>query len=102
MAHGRNKYQSRENRARVREVLMREWDPIGVSGVPEAADEYDHYVGKVYVMLMDERATAASIAAYLFDTATRNMGLPARAELMERSSRAATTLVELRPEFETH
>ena len=28
---GRNKYQSRENRARVRELLMREWDPIGVA-----------------------------------------------------------------------
>jgi hypothetical protein len=57
MAHGRNKYQSRESRARVREILMREWDPIGVSGVPEAADEYDRYVGTVYVMLMDHRAT---------------------------------------------
>jgi hypothetical protein len=81
---------------------MRDWDPIGVSGVPEAADEYDRYVGKVYVMLMDERATANSIAAYLFDTATRNMGLSARAELVERCSRAAATLVGLRPEFETH
>jgi hypothetical protein len=48
MAHGRNKYQSRENRARVREILMREWDPIGVAGSPEAADEYDSYVGKVH------------------------------------------------------
>jgi len=47
MAHGRNKHQSRENRARVREILMRDWDPIGVSRVPEAADEYDRYVGKV-------------------------------------------------------
>ena len=102
MAHGRNKHQSRENRARVRDVLMREWDPIGVSGVPEAADEYDRYVGTVYVMLMDERASADSIAAYLFDTATRGMGLPAHAQLAERSSRAATTLVGLRPQFDTH
>jgi hypothetical protein len=27
-------------------------------------------VGKVYVMLMDERASAEMIAAYLFDVAT--------------------------------
>jgi hypothetical protein len=37
--------------------------------------------------LMDERATADSIAAYLFDTATRNMGLSARAELVARCMR---------------
>jgi hypothetical protein len=102
MAHGRNKYQSRENRTRVREILMRDWDPIGIAGVPEAADEYDPYVGKVYVMLMDERAPADTIAAYLLDVATRNMGLSARTELAERCARAATTLVGLRPEFETH
>jgi hypothetical protein len=60
MAHGRNKYQSRESRARVREILMREWDPIGVSGVPEAADEYDRYVGTVYVMLMDQQPLTPS------------------------------------------
>jgi len=70
MAHGRNKYQSRENKARVREVLMREWDPIGVAGIAEASDEYDAYVAEAYVMLMDRRATKEEIAAYLFDIAT--------------------------------
>ncbi len=30
MAHGRNRYQSRENRAKVGQVLMQNWDPIGV------------------------------------------------------------------------
>ena len=63
MAHGRNKYQSRENRALVREILLRDWDPIGVSGIPEAADEYDTYANRAYVMLMDEGATASDIAA---------------------------------------
>ena len=38
MPHGRNKYQSRENRAKVRQALISEWDPIGVSEVPEAQD----------------------------------------------------------------
>ncbi|HJR20525.1 MAG TPA: hypothetical protein VJ822_02825 [Dongiaceae bacterium] len=72
MSYGRNKYQSRENRARVREILMRHWDPIGISDVEEAADEYDAYVGRAYVMLMDERANAEAIAAYLFEIATDN------------------------------
>lgn len=102
MAHGRNKYQSRENRARVREVLMRDWDPIGVAGVPEAADEYDRYAAKAYVMLMDERADAVRIAVYLFDIATKHMGLSNTSDLAERSDRTANTLVALRPEFETH
>ena len=102
MAHGRNKYQSRENRARVREVLMQEWDPIGVSGAPGAADEYGAYVGKAYVMLMDERATAETISAYLFEIATNHMGLPNSEELGDRSDRAAKTLLAMRPLFETH
>lgn len=102
MAHGRNKYQSRENRARVREILMRDWDPIGVAGMPEAADEYDRYVDRAYVMLMDERATAEAIAAYLFEIATQRMGLSDIANLTDRSDRVARTLLRLRPEFETH
>jgi hypothetical protein len=65
MARGRNKYQSQENRDRVREILMRDWDPIGGAGMPEAADEYDVYADRAYVMLMGERATAEAIAASL-------------------------------------
>lgn len=88
---------------RVRDILMRDWDPIGVAGVEEAADEYDSYVGRAYVMLMDERASAEAIAAYLFEIATDNMGLSGdSASLAERSAKAAAALVALRAEFETH
>ena len=102
MAHGRNKYQSRENRVRVRDVLMREWDPIGVAGVPEAADEYDTYVDKAYVMLMDDRSTAEAISAYLFEIATNHMGLSSIGELAERCDRAAQSLFAMRPDFVAH
>jgi len=82
---------------------MRDWDPIGVAGVEEAADEYDSYAAKAYVMLMDERASVDAIAAYLFEVATGHMGLSSEAEeLAERSRRIAEALVTLRPEFETH
>ena len=80
---------------------MRDWDPIGVAGVPEAVDEYDSYADRAYVMLMDERATADAIAAYLFEVATGHMGLSDVAELADRSHRVANILVMLRPEFET-
>ena len=65
MPHGRNKYQSRENRKTVRTVLKEHWDPIGVARVREVSDEYDAYADKAYVMLMDEKASSDDIANYL-------------------------------------
>lgn len=102
MAHGRNKYQSRENRARIREILLRDWDPIGVYGIPEAADEYDTYANKAYAMLMDEGATASEIARYLYIVATEHMGLADHGSLAEKSDQVAQLLVRLRPELGTH
>jgi hypothetical protein len=102
MANGRNKYQSRENRATVRAALMREWDPIGVRDFPKAQAEYDAYVGKVYVMLMDERASVSQIAEYLFDAATVQMGLAEESIEHEAAIRTAEALVALRPSFELH
>jgi hypothetical protein len=99
MAHGRTKYQSRENRARVRELFHREWDPIGV--YPEASDEYDTYADKAYVMLMDQGATASAIAEYLFGIATDYMGLSGTPQLRERCDYVGDLLVTLRPEFGT-
>jgi hypothetical protein len=102
MSHGRNKYQSRENRRRVRQVLMDHWDPIGVRDIPEAADEYDRYVGEVYVLLMDNRASEAEISAYLFATATEYMGLSPTDLGAKAATETASILVALRPEFELH
>lgn len=35
----------------VKRILLHEWDPIGVSDIPEAADEYDAYALHVSAML---------------------------------------------------
>ena len=101
MSNGRNKYQSRENRIRVRAILLNDWDPIGVKGCEGAEDEYDNYADRAYVMLMDERADAAAIASYLLNVATERMGLRAP-DLPANSRRVAEMLVSLRPEFELH
>jgi hypothetical protein len=87
-------------RARVREILMQDWDPIGISEVAPS-DEYDDYAAKAYVMLMDG-ATVEEIAAYLLHIATENMGLTDHAQQAERSGRAAEALVRLRRTFEMH
>lgn len=98
MAHGKDKHRSRRNRARVRDLLMSEWDPIGVFGIEEAADEYDAYVGSVYVMVIDERAAAHDIAAFLLDIETRHMGLASGDQA--RAHRVAEMLVAMLPQFE--
>jgi hypothetical protein len=43
---------------------MAKWDPIGVNEVPEAADEYDSYIGGVYELLV-EGAPEEKIGLYL-------------------------------------
>ena len=58
---------SKEERAReiqrsIAEVLLRNWDPIGVRNVPQAQDEYDAYVGGVY-RLIASGATARELGA---------------------------------------
>jgi len=61
------------------------WDPIGVRDVPEVQDEYDRYVGEIYVMLMDQRAAQQAVADHLHDTAVNYIGVPDRPQLIERS-----------------
>jgi hypothetical protein len=102
MTDGRKKYHSREVRARIREVLMEHWDPFGVIDAPEAADEYDDYVGCLCVILMDEQAGEATLAAYLTDVLSSWMGLTIDEELAERTTLTASILVDLRPGFEAH
>jgi len=102
MAHGRNKYQTRENLQRVRVVLNKHWDPIGVVENPNLDDEYDSYVDKVYVMLMDDRASKNEIGSYLYKVATGHIGLSPDEGLSEKCASTAAILIDLRPEFETH
>ena len=102
MSNGRDKYQSRANRQCVRAVLNEYWDPIGVSRNPSLDDEYDNYVGTVYVMLMDDRFPEAAINQYLYETATGHIGLTPYEGLAEKCEKTAAILVGLRPQFETH
>jgi hypothetical protein len=60
--HGIDKGQSRGIRRQIRRVLMEHWDPIGVAGIPEAADEYDGYIGDFYEMIVGSRQEKDVIA----------------------------------------
>lgn len=64
----------RSGARKLRQILMEEWDPIGVAGVPEAADEYDSYQGQIGSRLR-AHAPADEIAAFLTDVEEVQMGL---------------------------
>jgi hypothetical protein len=86
----------------VRRLLMARWDPIGVQDMPEAADEYDSYVGVVGRMLR-EGAAAEQIRVYLADIRENYMGLGPSTGGAERDQAVAAQLVEwyareMRPE----
>lgn len=95
-------HESLKNLARVRQLFMREWDPIGVVGEPAARDEYDRYSIKAYAMLIEEQATTEAIAAYLLNIVIRDMGLSHTAAQAEACARAAKKLVAMRSEFEAN
>ena len=60
--------------ARVREVLLRSWDPIGIAGVAAAKDEYDQYVKPIAAMIIAGTAVG-ELSEYLVEIETSRMGL---------------------------
>lgn len=73
------------------ELLMREWDPIGVREEPAARDEYDDYVPQV-ARLIRSKEPPDKLAKYLLSVETVNMGLPGDAD---RARSVATRLAAL-------
>jgi len=93
---------SREERAhqiqaQIREVLLREWDPIGVRDEPRAQDEYDSYVGGVY-RLLASGASPRSVAEHLAKLEAEEMGLGVSPDKLLR---VATTLCALDVKLKT-
>ena len=56
------------------EVIHYIWDPIGISDLPSARDEYKSYLPKVFKMLIDESSNE-EIVEYLLEIETERMGL---------------------------
>jgi len=75
----------------IREVLMREWDPIGVADVPEAQDEYDSYINQIYGMLI-RREPKTKLVDFLWWAENENMGLYGN---RKRTEHVADLLVQI-------
>ncbi|GLS40664.1 hypothetical protein GCM10010869_62610 [Mesorhizobium tianshanense] len=88
-----------ERHSRIREILLHEWDPIGVREIPRAADEYDAYADEVYMMSTDRGARASDIARYLFNIATEHMGLSDLVRLKTKCDQVAKLIAGLKPGF---
>ncbi len=59
----------------IREVLITDWDPIGVMSDPDwPRDEYDSYIGRIYSRLASGES-ADAIAKYLCIVEVEVMGL---------------------------
>jgi hypothetical protein len=81
--------------AAIERILLQEWDPIGVAGIPEAADEYHSYAFELYVMLTSPaRSTIDQIEAYLARAQSERMGLDLTPD---RNHRAAVRIANLSP-----
>lgn len=72
----------RRGAGRLRRVLMREWDPIGVGQSPQARDEYDSYLGQIAERLR----RGEDVTAFLEAIRTSSMGLPPNRAVDARAS----------------
>ena len=78
--------------SRVDEVLHYLWDPIGVSGVPEARDEYTSYAGVVFSFLK-KGAKEAEIVQYLQEIRVEHMGMGTFTDIRSNEMDIAEILV---------
>ena len=75
-------HKAKEVQEQIRQVLLRDWDPIGVSDIPEAHDEYDSYVGGIY-RLLASGASEYQIVERLHNLETVSMGLNGNRERLK-------------------
>lgn len=77
----------------IREVLLREWDPIGCEQIPVPEDEYDSYIGEVYQILFKQKPFQV-LVDYLWWAETQNMGLSGNRRHTERVAKILFRLLE--------
>jgi hypothetical protein len=67
------KDESREVRCAIRRVFLEVWDPIRIGDEPNAQDEYDGYIGRVFELLVTGGSDKEIIEHLLW--ATERMGM---------------------------
>ncbi len=60
---------------KVRQALLKDWDPIGIQKVPECQDEYDRYVEPVCSILRSSKNLEQELFEHLWELETDHMAL---------------------------
>lgn len=89
--------ESRRIRERIRYALLNTWDPIGVRDNPNAQDEYDSYVGRLYELLVGN-ASDAELIDYLYWVVRELMGLDGATRLDMATTVEALRKIPLPPD----
>lgn len=90
MVPNENKFNNiKDCRNQIHEILLHQWDPIGIKNEPAAFDEYDIYISKIYEMIIAGK-NCEEIASFLHWVETERMGLKGNIELAKN---VAITLV---------
>ena len=72
-----NKQRAKKIQDQIRSILLTDWDPIHVAEVPDAADEYDAYIGGIYRLLYSH-ASVEDVARHLHEIMITSIGLSSR------------------------
>jgi hypothetical protein len=64
--------------ALIREVLISDWDPIGLSDAPGTPDDYDAVARELHALITDRSTTVERVAAYLRWVEREQFGLQRR------------------------
>jgi hypothetical protein len=80
---------------RVDEVLHYIWDPIGVSGIPQARDEYHSYLPLVFKRALEAKGNE-DIVSYLLMVESESMGLSITEKARGRAVEAADVIIDYR------
>jgi uncharacterized protein YecA (UPF0149 family) len=81
----------------MRHVLLEVWDPIGIKDEPNAQDEYDGYIGKLYELLVSQ-ADDSQFIDYLYWAAHDQMGFDAATRSDMETTVEALKRIPLTPE----
>jgi sugar diacid utilization regulator len=71
---------------KVNELLLHEWDPIGVIGIKGAEDEYAQYVRDILEIIQNS-SSSEELFRYLWELETEYMGLKGNKKKTESFSK---------------
>lgn len=80
--------------SKVREILLKEWDPIGVGENPNLKDEYDRYIPQILKVMQGASATVDEIETVLADIES-GLGMPVSAQARHGASMSLMRLFGL-------